>query len=55
MAIAKLKNGEMLEKPLEEMLEFMVENPNSLGHIESSKPMPKRRTEPKVQTTSNKG
>jgi hypothetical protein len=54
MAIAKLKTGEVIEKPLDEMLEFMVENPDALGHLESSKPMPKRRTESKEQVTSNK-
>ncbi len=42
MATAKLKTGEIIEKPLEEMLEFMVENPDALGHLESSRPLPKR-------------
>jgi len=55
MATAKLKTGEMIEKPLEEMLEFMVDNPNALGHLEFSRPMPKRRAEPKGQIASNKG
>ncbi|MBV9387966.1 MAG: hypothetical protein JOZ78_16205 [Chroococcidiopsidaceae cyanobacterium CP_BM_ER_R8_30] len=55
MAIAKLKTGEIIEKPLEEMLEFIVENPDTLGHLESSRPLPKRRAEPKEQITSNKG
>jgi len=43
MAKAKLKTGEMIEKPLEQMLEFLVENSDALGHLDSSRLISKRR------------
>ena len=45
MATAKLKNGQALELPFDEMLDFMVRNPELLEPQKSKEPMPKRRKE----------
>ena len=43
MATAKLKNGQTLELPFEEMLDFIALNPEQVEPQKSEKPMPRRR------------
>lgn len=45
MATAKLKNGQVLELPLEDMLDFIVVNSDQVEPQKSEKPMPRRRLE----------
>ena len=44
MAIAKLKNGETIELPFEEMLTFIAQNPEQIQEQTSDRTMPKRRS-----------
>jgi hypothetical protein len=44
MAIAKLKTGETIELPFEEMLTFIAQNADSIQEQHSETPMPKRRS-----------
>jgi hypothetical protein len=44
MAIAKLKTGETVELPFEDMLTFIAQNPNLIQEQHSETPIPKRRS-----------
>jgi hypothetical protein len=44
MAIAKLKTGETIELPFEEMLTFIAQNPDLIQEQHSETPLPKRRS-----------
>jgi hypothetical protein len=44
MAIAKLKNGETLELPFEEMIDYIAQNPDAIQGQYSEVTMPKRRS-----------
>jgi hypothetical protein len=44
MATAKLRTGEMVEMPFEEMLTFVAQNPDLIQEQHSEVPMPKRRS-----------
>ncbi len=44
MAIAKLKNGETVELPFDEMLTFITQNADLIQEQHSETPMPKRRS-----------
>lgn len=43
MGKLRLKTGEVLELPLEEAVEFMLENPDLIAALKSGKPRQKRR------------
>jgi hypothetical protein len=45
MATAKLKTGETIELPFEAMLNFIVQNPDSIQEKYSEVQMPKRRSQ----------
>jgi hypothetical protein len=54
MAIAKMKTGEIVEMPFDDMLDFVAQNPDLIQEQLSDVPMPKRRSTMTEEVVTNR-